>query len=73
MIPMLLLLQSKRSLLILTILAQIPNYDFVYDQGYGELISTTILTHFMNHMGINTQWIDVRNFIKPILITEMPQ
>jgi hypothetical protein len=27
----------------------------------------------MNHMGINTQWIDVRNFIKPILITEMPQ
>jgi hypothetical protein len=24
-------------------------------------------------MGINTQWIDVRNFIKPILITEMPQ
>jgi aspartate kinase len=28
------------------------NYDFVYDQvvSYGELISTTILTHFMNHM-----------------------
>ncbi|WP_016989023.1 aspartate kinase [Flavobacterium sp. ACAM 123] len=43
-----------------------PNYDFVYDQvvSYGELISTTILAHFMNHMGINTQWIDVRNFIK---------
>jgi aspartate kinase len=43
-----------------------PNYDFVYDQvvSYGELISTTILAQFMNHMGINTQWIDVRNFIK---------
>jgi aspartate kinase len=43
-----------------------PNYDFVYDQvvSYGELISTTILAHFMNHMGIKTQWIDVRNFIK---------
>ena len=43
-----------------------PNYNFVYDQvvSYGELISTTILAHFMNHMGINTQWIDVRNFIK---------
>ncbi|MFT7395459.1 MAG: aspartate kinase [Flavobacterium sp.] len=43
-----------------------PNYDFVYDQvvSYGELISTTILAHFMNHMGINTQWIDVRSFIK---------
>ncbi len=43
-----------------------PNYNFVYDQivSYGELISTTILTHFMNFMGIKTQWIDVRNFIK---------
>jgi aspartate kinase len=43
-----------------------PNYNFVYDQivSYGELISTTILSHFMSHMGIKTQWIDVRNFIK---------
>ena len=43
-----------------------PNYNFVYDQivSYGELISTTILSHFMNHMGIKTQWLDVRNFIK---------
>ena len=43
-----------------------PNYNFVYDQvvGYGELISTVILSHFMNFMGIKTNWIDVRNFIK---------
>ena len=43
-----------------------PNYNFVYDQivSYGELISTTILSHFMNFMGIQTQWLDVRNFIK---------
>ncbi|KIA94172.1 MULTISPECIES: aspartate kinase [unclassified Flavobacterium] len=43
-----------------------PNYNFVYDQivSFGELISTTILSHFMNFMGIQTQWIDVRNFIK---------
>jgi aspartate kinase len=43
-----------------------PNYSFVYDQivSYGELISTTILSHFMNFMGIKTQWLDVRNFIK---------
>ena len=43
-----------------------PNYNFVYDQivSYGELISTTILSHFMNYMGIKTQWLDVRNFIK---------
>ena len=43
-----------------------PNYNFVYDQivSYGELISTTILSYFMTHMGIKTQWLDVRNFIK---------
>jgi aspartate kinase len=43
-----------------------PNYNFVYDQivSYGELISTTILSHFMSFMGIPTQWLDVRNFIK---------
>jgi aspartate kinase len=43
-----------------------PNYNFVYDQivSFGELISTTILSHYMNFMGIQTQWLDVRNFIK---------
>jgi aspartate kinase len=43
-----------------------PNYNFVYDQivSYGELISTNILSHFMNFMNIKTQWLDVRNFIK---------
>jgi len=43
-----------------------PNYNFVYDQivSYGELISTTILSHFMNAKNIKTNWIDVRNFIK---------
>ena len=43
-----------------------PNYNFVYDQivSYGELISTSILSHFRNFMGIKTQWLDVRNFIK---------
>lgn len=43
-----------------------PNYNFVYDQvvSFGELISTTILSHFMNFSGIKTNWIDVRNFIK---------
>jgi aspartate kinase len=43
-----------------------PNYNFVYDQivSYGELISTTILSHFMSFKGIKTQWLDVRNYIK---------
>ncbi|WP_348823845.1 aspartate kinase [Flavobacterium aestuarii] len=43
-----------------------PNYNFVYDQivSFGELISTTILSHFMSFKGIQTQWLDVRNFVK---------
>lgn len=43
-----------------------PNYNFVYDQivCFGELISTTILSHFMNFKGLKNNWIDVRNFIK---------
>ncbi|MEY4038335.1 MAG: Lysine-sensitive aspartokinase 3 [Bacteroidota bacterium] len=43
-----------------------PNYNFVYDQivSYGELISTNILSYFMNFMNIKTQWLDVRNFVK---------
>jgi aspartate kinase len=44
--------------------------QFVYDQivSYGELISTTILSHFM---GIKNNWLDVRNFIKRMPIIEM--
>ncbi|MDI1318355.1 aspartate kinase [Flavobacterium sp.] len=43
-----------------------PNYNFVYDQvvGYGELLSTTILSHYFNYAGLKNNWIDVRNFIK---------
>lgn len=43
-----------------------PNYNFVYDQvvSYGEIISTTIISHYFNHAGLKNNWIDVRNFIK---------
>src|SRR5690606_11592675 len=43
-----------------------PNYNFVYDQvvSYGELLSTTIISHFLNQQGLKAQWLDVRNFIK---------
>ena len=43
-----------------------PNYNFVYDQivRFGELISTTIISHYMGFKGIKTQWIDVRTLIK---------
>ena len=43
-----------------------PNYNFVYDQvvSYGEIISTTIVSHYFNHAGLKNNWLDVRNFIK---------
>jgi aspartate kinase len=43
-----------------------PNYNFVYDQivSFGEILSTTILSHFMNFSKINSEWLDVRSYIK---------
>jgi aspartate kinase len=43
-----------------------PNYNFVYDQivSFGELISTTIVSHYFNFRGMKNNWLDVRNFIK---------
>ncbi|MGB5818495.1 MAG: aspartate kinase [Saonia sp.] len=43
-----------------------PKYNFVYDQvvGYGELVSTTILSAYLNEIGIVNNWLDVRDFIK---------
>ena len=43
-----------------------PDYNFVYDQtiGFGELVSTTIISEYLNTIGIKNNWIDVRSFIK---------
>lgn len=43
-----------------------PNYSFVYDQviSIGELVSTTIVSHYLNFIGNKNTWLDVRNFIK---------
>ena len=43
-----------------------PDYSFVYDQviGYGELISTTIISNYLEEQDINNNWLDVREFIK---------
>ena len=43
-----------------------PDYNFVYDQviGNGELISTTIISAYLNEIGILNNWLDVREFIK---------
>lgn len=42
------------------------NYDFDYDQviGYGEILSTKIITHYLNSAGLKAKWIDVRKSLK---------
>lgn len=42
------------------------NYNFVYDQvvSYGELMSSTILTHYLNEEGIAANFLDSRTVIK---------
>ncbi|WP_136466866.1 aspartate kinase [Flagellimonas onchidii] len=43
-----------------------PKYAFVYDQvvGYGELVSTTIISEYLNEVEIPNVWQDVRSLIK---------
>ena len=43
-----------------------PKHSFVYDQviGFGELLSTTIISQYLNDNSIKNNWIDVRNLIK---------
>ena len=43
-----------------------PKYAFVYDQVvcYGELLSTTIVSAYLNEVGISNTWLDVRTLIK---------
>lgn len=43
-----------------------PKHAFVYDQvvSYGELISTAIVSHYLNDAGLKNQWLDVRELIK---------
>lgn len=43
-----------------------PNYNFVYDQvvSLGEVLSTTVVSHYFNSQGLKNQWIDVRELIK---------
>ena len=43
-----------------------PDYNFVYDQviGFGELVSTTIVSAYLDAVGISNNWLDVRQLIK---------
>ena len=41
-------------------------YDYYYDQivCIGELLSTTIISNYLNEAGIKNQWVDVRDIIR---------
>ena len=41
------------------------HYNYNYDQvvSYGELISTTIIAKYLNHLGTNTLWLDARQLV----------
>ncbi|AFR35915.1 aspartate kinase [Riemerella anatipestifer] len=43
-----------------------PNYSFVYDQvvSCGEMISSKILSEYLNSRNFSNDWIDARDFIK---------
>lgn len=50
---------------IATLQSDSDHYNYNYDQvvSFGELISTTIIAHYLNHLGINTLWEDARQCI----------
>jgi len=41
------------------------DHDFIYDQivSIGELVSTRIVSAYLNHIGIKSQWLDARGCI----------
>lgn len=41
------------------------DYDFIYDQlvSIGELVSTRIVTAYLNHIELKSKWLDVRGYI----------
>lgn len=43
-----------------------PNYSFVYDQvvSCGEMISSKILSEYLNQREFKNQWLDARDYIK---------
>ena len=49
-------------------LEQTPSsdFDFEYDQivSYGEIVSSVIVSHYLNTSGISNQWVDIRQFLK---------
>jgi aspartate kinase len=44
----------------------VRDYDYYYDQVVciGELLSTSIVSHYLNEIGISNKWIDVRDVFR---------
>jgi len=44
----------------------VKDYDYYYDQVVciGELLSTSIVSHYLNEIGIKNKWIDVRDIFR---------
>lgn len=42
------------------------NFDFEYDQlvGYGEILSTTIISHYLRKNDIKNKWVDIRFLLR---------
>ena len=45
---------------------RMESYNYVYDQivSTGELLSTTIINHYLNETGVASHWLDVRDVLK---------
>ena len=48
------------------IAAEPTEYNFDYDQtvSFGELVSTTIISHYLNSIGLANRWVDVREVVR---------
>ncbi|MBA3649150.1 MAG: aspartate kinase [Chitinophagales bacterium] len=50
------------------ILEDLPSdrYDYLYDQivSVGEMVSTKMVSAYLNHCNLKTQWMDVRDFVR---------
>jgi len=44
----------------------VRDYDYYYDQVVciGELLSTSIVSHYLNEIGIKNKWVDVRDIFR---------
>ena len=44
----------------------VRNFDYYYDQVVcvGELLSTAIISHYLNEIGISNKWLDVRDIFR---------